>query len=168
MIIYASKYGSTKAYADLLGERLELPTVSFDEVTSISSDLVIFLGSVFAGKLHGLSDLLPLIPRSARLIVTSVGMSNPNLAGVRAKLDAAIASQLNGRGADVFHLRGIIDYPNLKLHHRAMLSAVHKKMIAIPREKRDEAVTDFLDSYGRKADYFDPASLTPIVEAARA
>ena len=60
LIIYKSKYGAAREYAQLLGKALNTAPVSIDQAKSqmiISADTVILCGGIYASSIAGLSFL---------------------------------------------------------------------------------------------------------------
>lgn len=58
LIVYESKTGFTKKYADMLAARTKLKVYSVKEISKVNkNDEIIFLGWMKAGKIQGLSKL---------------------------------------------------------------------------------------------------------------
>ena len=56
IIVYGSKYGSTKKYADALAKKLAVKAYTFDEAKDLDQyEQIVYLGAVFAGGLLGLN-----------------------------------------------------------------------------------------------------------------
>lgn len=58
VVIYESKTGFTKRYADMLGSKAKLKVFSVKELSKVSKDEeIVFLGWMKAGKIQGLNKL---------------------------------------------------------------------------------------------------------------
>ena len=55
IVVYGSKYGTTKMYADELAKRLGVEAVSYKEIMNLDSyDSIIYLGGVYASGVLGM------------------------------------------------------------------------------------------------------------------
>ena len=80
IILYGSKYGTTKRYAEELARRTGIPCRNCKEVNSLSScKEVIHLGGIYAGQILGLAHTVKLLRQEpeAKLLVATVGLSDP-------------------------------------------------------------------------------------------
>ena len=66
--------------------------------------------------------------------------------------------------AEIFHLRGDIDYRQLNFVHRQMMKFLCRQLSKIPPEKRDEDTQYLIDTYGGKVELFDPGRIEEIWE----
>ena len=76
LVVYTSKTGSTKKYAEAIAARLNatvLPAVSATVDALAKADTVIYGGWLFAGKIRGLAKVKPHVKR--KLIVFAVGVT---------------------------------------------------------------------------------------------
>ena len=87
IILYGSKYGTTKRYAEELARRTGIPCRNCKEVNSLSScKEVIHLGGIYAGQILGLAHTVKLLRQEpeAKLLVATVGpVSYTHLPGRR-------------------------------------------------------------------------------------
>ena len=59
IIIYGSQYGSSRRYAEKLSEQTGIPAVSYKDAPDLSGrSVVVYLGSLYAGGVLGLSKTL--------------------------------------------------------------------------------------------------------------
>ena len=79
IIIYASKYGNSKRYAEELSRRCGIEAKSIKKVKNINDyDTIIFLGSVFASKIMGLNKIMKKLSYNKQnIIIASVGVADP-------------------------------------------------------------------------------------------
>ena len=132
IILYGSRYGATRRYALALSERTGIPACSYRDKPDLSGKtLVVYLGGLYAGGVLGLAKTLrhfSLQPGQTLLIAT-VGLADPGDPATRANLRASLQRQLPPgllEQAQVFHLRGGIDYRKLTPAHRAVMGLLYR------------------------------------------
>ena len=77
IIIYGSKYGSTKLYAEQLSAITGIKCVSYKEAEGIQEyGRIIYMGALFAGNVLGLKKFAATIT-TQELIVVTVGLVDP-------------------------------------------------------------------------------------------
>ena len=173
IIVYGSHYGTTRRYAQQLSERTGIPAVRFREAPGLAGmRTIVYLGGLYAGGVVGLAGTLRgLTLRSGqRLILVTVGLADPGDAANRARICASLQNQLPPElvdRAEIFHLRGGIDYSRLSLRHRVMMAVLYRSLRRLPPDRQTAEDRALLASYGTRLDFTDPAALDPIVESIR-
>ena len=173
IIVYGSHYGTTRRYAQQLSERTGIPAVRFREAPTLAGmRTIVYLGGLYAGGVAGLAGTLRgLTLRSGqRLILVTVGLADPGDADNRAHICASLQKQLPPElvdRAEIFHLRGGIDYSRLSLRHRAMMAVLYRSLRRLPPDRQTAEDRALLASYGTRLDFTDSAALDPIVESIR-
>ena len=169
VILYGSRYGSARRYAQELSKQTDIPAVSYQEAPPLSKlETIVYIGALYAGGVLGLTKTLrrQSFGEHQRLVIVTVGLADPdipqNRENIRNSLQKQIPAQLYGRAA-VFHLRGAIDYQALSLGHRTMMALLHRSLQKKPAEEWSEEDKALMETYGKQADYVDFASLRPIV-----
>ena len=143
IILYGSKYGTTKRYAEELARRTGIPCRNCKEVNSLSScKEVIHLGGIYAGQILGLAHTVKLLRQEpeAKLLVATVELSDPadetNIHNIRDFIKKQLTEPLWDE-TKLFHLRGGIDYSKLSVAHRAMMGLLYSRVKKIPPEERN-------------------------------
>ena len=169
IILYGSRYGSARRYAQELSKQTDIPAVSYQEAPPLSKlETIVYIGALYAGGVLGLTKTLrrQSFGEHQRLVIVTVGLADPdipqNRENIRNSLQKQIPAQLYGRAA-VFHLRGAIDYQALSLGHRTMMALLHRSLQKKPAEEWSEEDKALMETYGKQADFVDFASLRPIV-----
>ena len=164
IIIYGSRYGSARRYAQELSKQTGIPDVSYQEAPLLSElETVVYIGALYAGGVLGLTKTLrrQSFEKHQRLIIVTVGLADPdipqNRENIRNALQKQIHAQLYGRAA-IFHLRGAIDYQALSLGHRTMMALLHRSLQKKPAEEWSEEDKALMETYGKQADFVDFAS----------
>ncbi len=169
IILYGSRYGSARRYAQELSKQTDIPAVSYQEAPPLSKlETIVYIGALYAGGVLGLTKTLrrQSFGEHQRLVIVTVGLADPdilqNRENIRNALQKQIPAQLYGRAA-VFHLRGAIDYQALSLGHRTMMALLHRSLQKKPAEEWSEEDKALMETYGKRADFVDFASLRPII-----
>ena len=167
VILYGSRYGSAKRYAEALGEREGIPVLPFQQAADLDRfDTIIYIGSLYAGRVTGLSKTMRRKDCAGkRIIILTVGLADgekeKNAVNIRNHIRKQIPEELFDK-AEIFHLRGDIDYRQLSFVHRQMMIFLCRQLSKIPPEKRDEDAQYLISTYGGKVELFDPGRLDQI------
>lgn len=168
LIIYGSRYGSTKRYAERLAEMTGLEAVEYKAVKDLGDyDRIVYLGSLYAGGVTGLKQTVGKMSPQQELIVATVGLADPTDAANVAHIRQSIKDQIPAHFYDesrLFHLRGAIDYTKLNLKYRLMMSLLAKKVAKLSEEQQNAETRAMLETYGKQVDFVDFSSLQPIVD----
>ena len=174
IIIYDSKYGSTRRYALWIAEALACEAVSgksFSPADLKHYDTIIYGGGLYAGGVNGISLLTENFDRikDKNIILFTCGLADPsdqsNVDHIRSGLTKVLTPEMMNT-IHLFHLRGAIDYSRLNLVHKAMMAMLHKTMLkkdSVSLRKEDQLMRD---TYGKKVDFTDQDSIAPLVECA--
>lgn len=167
-IIYGSRYGSTKRYAERLAEMTGTEAVEYKAVKDLDDyDRIVYLGSLYAGGVTGLKQTVGKMSPRQELIVSTVGLADPTDAANVAHIRQSIKGQIPAHFYDesrLFHLRGAIDYTKLNLKYRLMMSLLVKKVAKLPEEQQNAETRAMLETYGKQVDFVDFSFLQPIVD----
>ena len=181
IILYGSRYGAARQYAQALEERTGLPAVSYAEVRDFGPfDTIVYVGGLYAGKTTGLAKTARRLPTDHpfRLLVATVtlasaiiaavatvGLADPanedNLLSIRESLAKELSPGIFVRTAHV-PLRGAIDYQALSTKHRLMMKGLCAILRRQPVTERTADTQALLDSYGNAVSFIDFDTLAPI------
>ncbi|MGN0154541.1 MAG: flavodoxin domain-containing protein [Lachnospiraceae bacterium] len=161
IIIYGTNYGTTKKYAQELARRTDLQAVSYEQAhIPDSCDDIIYFGGLYAGGVKGLKETLPAIQKCnyKRLVIVTVGLADvtdeENIRNIRTSLQRQLSPEIYEK-AQIFHLRGGIDYSRLKLTHKTMMKLLYTKAKNLPEDKQTAEVKVMIETYGEKVDFVD-------------
>ena len=168
LIIYGSRYGSARRYAERLAEMTGLEAVEYKAVKDLGDyDRIVYLGSLYAGGVTGLKQTVGKMSPQQELTVSTVGLADPTDAANVAHIRQSIKGQIPAHFYDesrLFHLRGAIDYTKLNLKYRLMMSLLAKKVAKLSEEQQNAETRAMLETYGKQVDFVDFSSLQPIVD----
>ncbi|MCC2254931.1 flavodoxin domain-containing protein [Ruminococcus sp. CLA-AA-H200] len=171
-IIYGSRYGSAKKYAEALAERMNLKAERYSSVKDPGQyDTVIYVGALYSERALGLEETAQKLDadRCRKLIIVTVGMFNPEGEGkaekIRESVEGQLPEALRGR-AEYIHLRGNFDYKKLSLKHKLMMRFLGMQLSRIPKELRGDDVSLILAARWFDMNFMDMDRLDEVVKAA--
>ena len=159
LITYGSQYGSAEHYARKFSECIGSPVLPYCEVESTAGyDRVVHFGALYAGGVLGLRQIVSKLAANTELIIVTVGLADvqdgENIHNIRKSIESQIPTTLFHR-AQIFHLRGAIDYSKLNLAHRTMMALLYAKARGLPEEKRNAETQAMLETYGKQVSFVD-------------
>jgi len=170
-VIYKSKYGTTKQYAQWIADELNASLFEASEIKPSQMkdyDVVVYGGGLYAGGIIGVK-LVTENPCNC-LIVFTVGAADPETTDYSAILSKNFTQDLLSK-VKVFHLRGGIDYTKLNIVHKGMM-AMLKGMTARATKKSSSEISEedklFFESYGKIIDFTDKTTVKPLIDYVRA
>ncbi len=167
-VIYQSKYGTTKRYAEWIADALNAALLERTQVKPkqlTDYDIVVYGGGLYAGGIIG-ADLVTKHSTKA-LVVFTDGLTDPARKDFSELLAKHFSAELRQK-AHFFHFRGGIDYAKLSKLHRGMMAMIKKLMLdKKPPEQHDAEGQALLESYGKQADYTDKTAIEPLVACVR-
>lgn len=168
IILYQSKYGTTKKYATWLAEKTGFSLLETRAATPEAlevCDTIVLGGGVYASTLAGLSFLKKNIAslQGKRILVFFVGASPYDEADFRALVQRNMTDEL--RGIPCFYCRGAWDMERMNWIDRALCRMLRK---AVAKKKPEDLAgweKAFADAGASRGDWTDPSSLAPILHA---
>ena len=171
VIIYGSRYGTARQYAEELARRTGADVFPYDEVDDADRyETIVYIGSLYAGGVLGMKKTLGKLKNIAakKIIIATVGLADPtdkeNVENIRKSLVRQLSKELF-EAARIFHLRGAIDYSRLNLKLKMMMALLVKKVKSLPPEKQNAETRAMLETYGKQVDFIDFESLRQIEAA---
>ncbi|MCL2131597.1 MAG: flavodoxin domain-containing protein [Lentimicrobiaceae bacterium] len=172
VVIYSSKYGHTKKYAQWLAEELnadilECKTLKVNMLHDYST--VLFGSSLYAGKNKAALLVVKHFEqiKEKKIVLFTCGLGDPSnpsdIDNINKALDKVITPEIRNK-IRIFHLRGGIDYDNLSVLHKIMMKFVYVKISKKSENERNDEDREFMATYGQKIDLSDKKMLEPIIE----
>ncbi|MCL1913279.1 MAG: flavodoxin domain-containing protein [Eubacteriaceae bacterium] len=167
LVVYKSKYGSTKKYAEWISQELEADLVEAKTATPgmlKKYDIVIYGGGLYAGGISGVK----LVTKNPcqNLIIFTVGLGDPKTSDYSEILKLNFTPEFQ-ENLKLFHLRGDIDYSKLSLLHKMMMAVMRRSIARKPEEERDMDDTLFLETYGSKINFASKEYIQELVSYVR-
>ena len=171
IIVYASRYGPSREYAEKLSGLTGIPAFDRRRVPELPKEgPVVFIGGTYAGKVADLKKTLRgFVPSKEQpVIIAAVGLSDRSEPESAAAAEAEIEKQLPPAAAaqaKIFLLRGKIDYSVLKPFHRLALALMNSMSARLPESELPPESRIITETYGKKADFTDFGALNGIMAA---
>lgn len=167
MIVFQSKYGAAKKYADWLAEMLdydciEVSKAAIDNVENYET--VVLCGGIYASGIAGLSFLKKNIRRLAHknIAVLCVGAS---------PYDAAALQQIKAHNLkedlkeiSLFYGRGAWDEEKMTFKDRTLCKLLQKSVAKKDPSAYEPWMKALMCAAGQKCDWTDKSYLIPLVE----
>ena len=161
IILYGTRYGSAKQYADELCRRTGMACVSYETTSDLSAyDRIVYIGSLYAGGVLGMASTLGKLKHweSKQLVIATVGLADTtdkeNVQNIRKAMLRQLPVGMM-EYAKIVHLRGGIDYSRLTMKHKLMMSLHYNKAKSLPLEKKTAEVRAMIDTYGQVVNFVD-------------
>ncbi len=158
-IVYESETGHTKRYAEMLGEKIDLPVYTIKEAKAEleKGSSIIFMSWIAGGKLVKSSK----IKRYNTAAVCAVGISPPSYSG---EIFDEISESCGIERKNIFYMQGGVSINKLhgiyKIMMNAMISAVEKASEKDCKAKVNQEMASMLKG---KKDFVDAKNLFGII-----
>lgn len=174
-VVFQSKYGSTRKYAQWIAEALacdllERKNVKAEDLKAY--DTIVYGGGLYAGGVSGLELITKNYESLAdkNLILFTCGLADVNRTSntdsIKESLKKTMSAEMQEK-IKVFHLRGGMDYASLSIPHKAMMGMVRKATLKKAPDKRTSEDDELLETYGQTVDFTDPETIEPLVAYVR-
>lgn len=174
-VVFQSKYGATKKYAEWIAAELSCPLFEKKsiKVADLSAfDTIIYGGGLYAGGVAGVSLLTKNFEslKSKNLVLFTCGLGDPanaqNAENISKNLDRIFTPEMRGK-IRAFSFRGAMDYKKLSPLHRAMMAMVHRMTAKKDAASRSDEDNRMLETYGKSVDFTDKSAILPLIEYVR-
>ena len=167
IIIYKSKYGSTRKYAGWLKEAtgfemVEADKAKIDEVAQC--DTIIFGGGIYAGGIAGVNFLKKNIAKlkGKKIVAFCCGASPFDAGFVNALKERNFSGDLSG--IPLYYCRGAFDLANMHFADKMLCKMLIKSIEKKDPKERDERDEGFLELARTSCDWTDKSYIGPILE----
>ena len=171
IVVYKTKYGSTKSYAQWIGEDLgcnfvDAKDIKIDEL--LQYDTIIYGGGLYAEIINGVSLITKNIEKlkDKKIIVYTTGITPLD---VRAYYDGEVLEKnfKNGvpENVKIFNFLGKMKMEELTLVHRAALKSLKKIMSA--KENPSDMIKLLIELCDADGDFSDRSQIKELCEYAR-
>lgn len=171
IVVYKTKYGSTKSYAQWIAEDLgcnfvDAKDIKIDEL--LQYDTIIYGGGLYAEIINGVSLITKNIEKlkDKRIIVYTTGITPLD---VRAYYDGEVLEKnfKNGvpENVKIFNFLGKMKMEELTLVHRAALKSLKKIMSA--KENPSDMIKLLIELCDADGDFSDRSQIKELCEYAR-
>ena len=175
LVLYFSKYGSTKKYAEWIAEELKGDIFNIKDVRQnqlYEYDTIILGSALYAGNIVGISLFVDNYEKlkDKKLIIFTCGVADysktENCDSIYKRLEEALPKNILD-SIKVFYLRGSINYKKLSLKHKLMMGMVRKMVLKKGLDNLNEENKEFLETFGKTVDFTDKNSIKGIIDYCR-
>ena len=170
IIIYGSKYGTTKQYAKELSKKTNIKAEGYEDIKTINEyETIIYIGALYAGGVLGMAKTFKKISncKNKKIIIATVGLSDhmdeENINNIENNMKRQLSNEIYKK-ASIYHLRGGIDYSKLNFLHKTMMRILYEKAKSLPEEKKTTEDKLMIQSLLQKVNFVDFSSLENIID----
>lgn len=166
-IIYRSKYGATRTYANWLQQALSCELLENRRLRAgllAPYDTVVLCGGIYAGGIAGFSFLRQNITllQDKKLAVFAVGASpydEKAIAGLHGQLMQGPLQKI-----PLFYGRGAWNEKKMSVPDRALCSILQRMVAKTPADKLEPWMAKLLTASGQSCDWTDKKYLAPLLQ----
>jgi len=175
LVMYFSKHGSTKKYAEWIAAELNGDVYDIKNVkpnTPENYETIILGTALYAGKIEGINIIINNYEKikNKKIIIYTCGLfdyrKTENINTVKKTITNMLPDEMT-KNIRIYCLRGGIDYKKLNLLHRMMMWMMKTMLTKKEAGKRSEDDNVFLETYGKTVDFTDKNGITDIIEYCR-
>ena len=172
LVLYFSKYGTTKEYAEWIAEELNGDIYSINNFNNDilnNYDIIILGSALYAGKIIGKDIFIKNyeILKNKKLVLFTCGLADydktENINSVYNRLKKEFPEKII-ENIKIFYLRGGINYKELTLKHRIMMWMMKKMILRNGIEKLSEEDKKFIETYGKRVDCMNKNNIKKLLE----
>jgi menaquinone-dependent protoporphyrinogen IX oxidase len=172
LIMYFTKYGTTKKYAEWIAAELDgdIKSIKIIKDKTLENYDTIILGSgLYAGKIAGVNILIKNYEKikNKKIVIFTCGLADyskmENINSVNKRLEKELPRNIK-ENVKIFYLRGGINYRKISLIHKIMMRMLKKMIMKKGIENLNEENKEFLETYGQKVDFVDKNSIIEIIK----
>ena len=172
LVMYYSKNGSTKKYAEWIAEGLDADLHNIKNIKSemlSGYDVIILASPLLGGPIKGLNIFTnnKNLIKDKKIVYCACGiedMSNEMVTNrIKGYVEKAVPVEIFQK-IKIFFLRGGFDHYKLNLMYRFLFWLAKKKMDKKPVEELTEDEKLVLLTYGKNLDFSDKDGIKPILE----
>jgi len=171
VVLFRSKYGSTKQYAEWIAMEVDgdlFDAEKFDFRTISQYDTVVYGGPLYAIGILGISLIKNNLKKISdkKVIVFSVGASPAHEEALSAVKRNNFTEEMKEK-VNFFHLRGGFNYGKLNPYDKFLMYILKLKLKHKKHKKENELTDDekgMLASYKHPVNWVNKKSIIPIIE----
>jgi len=167
VIVYKTKYGSTKKYAQWLKEStgfdmVDADKAKIDEVAKY--DIIIFGGGIYAGGIAGIAFLKKNIVRlqGKKIVAFCCGASPYDAEFMRQLKERNMSGELSG--IPLFYCRGCCDISTMHFADKTLCKMLVKAVSKKAPQDREVWEAALVDASGKACDWTDKEYIVPIMK----
>lgn len=167
VVVYRSKYGSTKKYAEWIARELGA-TLCTQKEASLKSllqyDVIIYGGGLYAGGIAGFPKIKKHFPgfTEKTLVLFAVGSSPASDEVVNEVKKHNLTTTM--QNIPLFYLRGALDYDSMTARDKLLMNMLKKMLEKRKATEKADWENGLLAHFYEKNDFTDICNIQPLVE----
>lgn len=170
VVVFDSKYGATKKYAQWIAEELACDVMERKNIRPTDLEpyeTIVFGGGLYAGQVRGIDFIKKNynMLKNKNLVVFTSGLGDTkdekSMDQIKQSIQKTLPMQIPN--LQLFHLRGAIDYTKLTVGHKMMMY-LFLKVIAKKQNPQANNQNEMSNAYGKSVDLTDRSTILPIVQ----
>jgi len=170
LVVYFSKYGSAKKYAEWIAEELGGDSYAINEVKNIDLfqyDIIILGCSLYPETNRNIKDFVNNLEKlkDKNFVLFTCGAANvnkpENTENITKRFEKIFPINIFEK-VKIFYLRGTMDYTVMSVKHKIMMSLM-RKMVNNKKDKDEDDIL-LLETYGKKIDFIDKSTINDLIE----
>ncbi len=170
-VIFKTKYGHTKQYAEWISEELKCDLFEQSEISAekmLEYDTIIYGGGLYASGILGIELITKNFSslNNKNIVVFTVGLADPD---IKSQFEPIINKNFTDemqKYINIFHLRGGINYKELGIVHKAMMAAL-KSLVKNKKGELTDEDRQMLETYGQQIEFTDKGTIEPLISFVR-
>ena len=172
LVMYFSKYGSTKKYAEWIAAELKGDIYDIKDIRKpiLENYSTIILGSaLYAGKIKGINTIINNheMLKNKKLVLFTCGLGDckkiETVNNINKRLKQIIPENII-QSIKIFYLHGGINYKKLNIKHKIMMGLLKIMTTLKGVGKLNEEDKEFIETYGKTMDFTDKRNILEIIE----
>lgn len=168
IVVYKTKYGSTKKYAEWISEDAGADLFKAGEANLSllrAYDTIIYCGGLYAGGILGFSRMKKLFGRMTgrRLLVVAVGATTEGDKARREIEEKNFTSEMKGNVPLVL-LRGGLNYPKMNPLDRFLMFLLVRSKRPQDAKTMDNETKGLIATYGKTVDFTNRETIAPVIK----
>lgn len=169
LVVYKSKTGYTKKYAQWLSQELSCDIKENSKLTLkdlTPYDTIIYGGGLYAVGINGLSLIKKNFDslKDKKLIVFAVGATPPREKDLQKVWEANLTEEQRS-SIHTFYCRGGFDFSKLSTGNKLLMNMMKKKLQSM--KNPDEDALGMLEAFDKPVDFTDKNNLLPLLALVR-
>jgi menaquinone-dependent protoporphyrinogen IX oxidase len=168
IVIYKSKTGFSKKYADWIAEELKADIFKTNEVNLemvMKYDNIIYLGGLYVGGILGFSFIKNNFNKlkDKNIIAIAVGATTKKDEAIEEVKNRNLNEEMRDK-VDFFLLRGGLDYKKMNLLDRFLMFLLVKSIKSKKQEELNDEQIGMISTYGKTVDFTNKKYIEPIIQ----
>ena len=153
IVVFKSKYGSSKQYALWIADALQCKAENVEKVSTnklLDYDIVVYVGGIYVGGVNGYKQISKHLDalQNKKLVLCMVGITNPAEKEKYKEIYFKNVPEQYRSIVKPFALNGDQFFSKMSMIHRWMMKMPKTMAEKIPVEQRTEYDKQFIENYG--------------------